>query len=108
MDWLESLGVKFTNQPAQAIGNRKRVHYFAPGYRVGSPQAIKSLQKKAEELGVNIVVNTKLVSLITDSDKRDAAVVGAILEKRGGEKFALYAKNGVVLATGGFANSLNG
>ncbi len=104
LDWLESLGVKFTDQPAQAIGNRKRVHYFAPGYRVGSPQAIKSLQKKAEELGVNIVVNTKLVSLITDSDKRDAAVVGAILEKRGGEKFALYAKNGVVLATGGFAN----
>ena len=104
LDWLQSLGVKFTDQPAQAIGNRKRVHYFSPGYRVGSPQAIKSLQKKAEELGVNIIVNTKLVSLITDSDKRDAAVVGAILEKRGGEKFALYAKNGVVLATGGFAN----
>lgn len=104
LDWLQSLGVKFNEQPAQAIGNRKRVHYFAPGYRVGSPEAIKALQKKAEELGVKIVVNTKLVSLITESDKRNAAVVGAMLEKRNGEKYALYAKNGVILATGGFAN----
>ena len=80
LDWLESLGVKFTDQPAQAIGNRKRVHYFAPGYRVGSPQAIKALQAKAESLGVEIILNTNLVSLITESEKRNARVIGAILE----------------------------
>ena len=80
LDWLESLGVKFTDRPAQAIGNRKRVHYFAPGYRVGSPQAIKALQAKAESLGVEIILNTNLVSLITESEKRNARVIGAILE----------------------------
>ena len=104
LDWLESLGVKFTDQPAQAIGNRKRVHYFAPGYRVGSPQAIKALQAKAESLGVEIVLNTKLVSLITESEKRNARVIGAIVENNKGNKYAIYADHGVILATGGFAN----
>ncbi len=104
LEWLESLGVRFTDQPAQAIGNRKRVHYFAPGYRVGSPEAIKALQKKAESLGVKIVLNTKLLSLITDGEKRDARVIGAIVEDNKGQKTAIYADQGVVLATGGFAN----
>ena len=104
LDWLESLGVRFTDQPAQAIGNRKRVHYFAPGYRVGSPQAIKALQAKAESLGVEIILNTKLVSLITESEKRNARVIGAILENNKGNKYAIYADHGVILATGGFAN----
>lgn len=104
LDWLESLGVKFTDQPAQAIGNRKRVHYFAPGYRVGSPQAIKALQAKAESLGVEIILNTKLVSLITESEKRNARVIGAIVENNKRNKYAIYADHGVILATGGFAN----
>ena len=104
LDWLESLGVKFTDQPAQAIGNRKRVHYFAPGYRVGSPQAIKALQEKAESLGVEIILNTKLISLITESEKRNARVIGAIVENNKGNKYAIYADHGVILATGGFAN----
>ena len=100
LDWLESLGVKFTDQPAQAIGNRKRVHYFAPGY----PQAIKALQAKAESLGVEIILNTKLISLITESEKRNARVIGAIVENNKGNKYAIYADHGVILATGGFAN----
>ena len=104
LDWLESLGVKFTDQPAQAIGNRKRVHYFAPGYRVGSPQAIKALQAKAESLGVEIILNTKLIFLITESEKRNARVIGAIVENNKGNKYAIYADHGVILATGGFAN----
>lgn len=100
LDWLESLGVKFTDRPAQAIGNRKRVHYFAPGYRVGSPQAIKALQAKAESLGVEIILNTKLVSLITESEKRNARVIGAIVENNKRNKYAIYADHGVILATG--------
>ena len=41
MKWLQSLGVTFTNKPVQGIGNRKRVHYVAPGYKKGSPELIK-------------------------------------------------------------------
>lgn len=57
-----------------------------------------------ESLGVEIVLNTKLVSLITESEKRNARVIGAIVENNKGNKYAIYADHGVILATGGFAN----
>lgn len=105
LHWLESLGVKFTEQPAQAIGNRKRVHYFAPGYRAGSPVAVKTLAEKAASLGVKTQMNTKLVALVTASNDFGSRVTGAVVETNKGEKYTVRAKQGVILATGGFANS---
>ncbi|MBM6705374.1 FAD-binding protein, partial [Sutterella massiliensis] len=91
-------------QPAQAIGNRKRVHYFAPGYRAGSPVAVKTLAEKAASLGVKTQMNTKLVSLVTASNDFGSRVTGAVVETSKGEKYTVRAKQGVILATGGFAN----
>lgn len=44
MKWLQQLGVQFTDKPVQGIGNRKRVHYVAPGYKKGSPELIRALK----------------------------------------------------------------
>lgn len=103
MRWLESLGVKFTDQPVQGIGNRKRVHYVAPGYKRGSPELIKALNQAALKAGVVIQTNSKLVSLITESKELGAPVIGAVVEKKG-KTFNIRATGGVILATGGFAN----
>lgn len=54
-------------EPRQGVGNRKRVHYVAPGYKKGSPVLVKTMIKAAESRGVEIISRAKLVSLITES-----------------------------------------
>lgn len=104
LKWLESLGVKFMPSPVQGIGNRKRVHYIAPGYKKGSPELIKTMQQAALKAGVEIKTNAKLLSLITKNKELGAPVIGAVVET-GKNTINVFAKGGVVLATGGFANN---
>lgn len=105
LEWLQGLGVKFVDQPVQSMGNRKRTHYFYPGYKVGSPVLIKTLSEKAVEVGVKIQKNAKLVSLITEGPEIGSRVIGAVVEMQGGKRINVKATGGVVLATGGFANN---
>ncbi len=95
-------------QPVQGIGNRKRVHYVAPGYKKGSPVLIDTLMKKAESLGAKIRTESALVSLVTASGKPTLGdrVVGAVVQTDSGQ-IRVRARKGVILACGGFANSKN-
>lgn len=104
LKWLQSLGVRFVDQPTQAMGNRKRNHYFYPGYKVGSPVLVKTLASAAEKAGVVIEKNARLTSLITESPAIGSRVIGAVVKTKSGE-INVRALNGVILATGGFANN---
>lgn len=106
--WLMSHGVKFAPKLGQSIGNRRRIHYFAPGITVGSPVEVETLRKAAAGLGAEFLFNTQLIALQTESGKPviGEPVVGALVKTEGGEKF-IRAKGGVVLACGGYANNPN-
>ncbi len=107
MAWLEGYGVRFMPQPVQGIGNRKRVHYVAPGYKKGSPVLIETLAKAALNLGARIETNTMLTALVTETGEPTLGVrvVGAQVRDKDGKTRFIRARKGVVLATGGFANS---
>lgn len=103
MKWLQSLGVVFMEKPVQGIGNRKRVHYVAPGYKKGSPELIKALSKAALDNGVIIQTNSRLISLIAKTKELGAPVVGAVIKTKE-QTLRIRATGGVILASGGFAN----
>lgn len=106
LKWLESLGVKFMPKPVQGIGNRKRVHYVAPGYKKGSPVLIETLLKKAKSLGVAVRNDVALLELVTASGLPTLGdrVIGAVVKTEKGQR-KIRARQGVILACGGFANS---
>ena len=107
MHWLEKYGVRFMPNPVQGIGNRKRVHYVAPGYKKGSPVLIDTLAKQAQKMGAVIEMQTQLAGLITATGEPTLGVrvVGAQVKDAGGRILNIRARRGVILATGGFANS---
>ena len=107
MKWLESHGVKFMPKPVQGIGNRKRVHYVAPGYKKGSPVLVQTLLSEAEKLGATVLTQMQLVNLITASGLPTLGdrVIGAQVRDEDGKLWNIRARKGVILATGGFANN---
>ena len=107
MAWLEKHGVKFMPKPVQGIGNRRRVHYVAPGYKKGSPVLIDTLLKEAQKLGAKVQTEMQLDSLITQTGEPTLGVrvVGARVKGADGKIINVRARKGVILATGGFANS---
>ena len=104
--WLMSHGVKFAPKLGQSIGNRRRIHYFAPGITVGSPVEVETLRKAAVGLGAEFLFNTQLLALQTESGKPVVGepVVGALVQAEGGQKY-IRSRGGVVLACGGYANN---
>ncbi|MBF6210952.1 FAD-dependent oxidoreductase [Nocardia puris] len=70
-----------------------------PGQRSGGYMLMKPLAETAEKLGARVEFDTRIRRLIVDDDDR---VVG-VLATRFGERVAIRAEHGVVLATGSFA-----
>lgn len=71
-----------------------RTHSFIAG-----DKRIDVLLKAAEEKGVEVYTETKATELIIDDSGR---VVGAKAIKADGTEMTIHAKNGVVIATGGY------
>lgn len=107
MHWLENYGIKFMPNPVQGIGNRKRVHYVAPGYKKGSPVLIQTLLDQVQKKGAEVFMQMQLVNLITETGlpTLGSRVVGAQVRDEDGKLRNFRARKGVVLATGGFANN---
>ena len=93
IDWLKENGFEFS-QPSSfgLIEGVDRFHYASNG------KPTDLLYARANELGVEYMLETKAVALITDENN---AVIGAKVEQ-GDKTFNIYA-NAVILATGGFA-----
>ena len=96
-DWLVDLGVEYSDPTPSEEHSVNRV-FLATGSGVSITNAI---EKRCEEAGVEIMLETKATELITE----DGKVVGVKAEGSNGTTYEIYA-NSVVLATGGYgANS---
>lgn len=97
IDWFLSLGYEFRRPEGFGVDPVERLHFPGPE---GSGSALTGfLDQKAQELGVNILLETPATELILE----DGAVVGAKVMTAAGEQ-VIRAK-AVILASGGFANS---
>ncbi|MDI3522977.1 MAG: fumarate reductase flavoprotein subunit, partial [Bacillota bacterium] len=96
IDWLMSLGVKFSDKVTPVMGSSApRAHQALPD----ASGPISALVKAAESKGVEIFYETPAVALITDGNGK---VTGVEAKNKEGQVLKFNAKN-VVLAVGGFA-----
>ncbi|NIH83850.1 FAD-dependent oxidoreductase [Amycolatopsis granulosa] len=79
-------------------GHVPRMQNKRSGERGGGYMLMKPLAETAEALGVRVRYDVRLTGLVVDGDR-----VAGVLAQRYGERVAIRADRGVVLATGGFA-----
>ncbi|NBG89423.1 FAD-dependent oxidoreductase [Isachenkonia alkalipeptolytica] len=93
--WLEERGVVFQEDlTAEGISPAQRGHHAEDGgFGITRP-----LEEVAEDLGVEIILNTTVTELILEDD---GTVIGAVGENGNGQTFTFNAE-AVILATGGF------
>ncbi|OWZ83409.1 flavocytochrome c [Natranaerobius trueperi] len=97
--WLEELGLEFEDEIDSVIGAmHERTHYPVAPSGTGY---ISVLEDTANELGVDIELETKAKQLIVEDDE----VTGVIAEKDEDE-IHYMAEDGVILATGGFSKNI--
>lgn len=99
LEWLESDGVEFgevIHKSEKGERATKRIHTTKGGGYVTS-----TLVKKAEDLGVNIMMGTPVTSLIQD---QDGAVIGAKATNSNGDDITVNAKSTIVCA-GSYTNN---
>jgi fumarate reductase flavoprotein subunit len=103
--WLEGLGLKFYSLVSTTTKNRC-LHQFIRGYvgpgqaEVGMGTLVEVLKKSCADLGVKIISNTAVKSILTDKDGK----VNGVSATRAGKQIRVSAK-GVIIATGGFGGS---
>ena len=98
VNWLESLGVKFNDHISAATGSLgQRSHYPATPY---GNTYIRTFEKViADSNGkIQVLLDTPAVKLIQNKSGRVVGVVG----NNFGSKVTVMAKDGVIIATGGF------
>lgn len=98
--WLEDIGVPFREEFITVPGGlHPRGHATPPG-QMCIPW-FDAFKKTCEENDIEILLETKAYEIIME-DGRAAGVKA----KRGNDEIIVHAKNGVILATGGFANNV--
>ena len=103
LQWLESLGMETNETVTMCVGALwQRSHSVVGNTNIGYGY-IASLEQKAAELGVEILLNTTATQLISDEN---GAVIGVCAQDNAGSDYTISANNGVVLATGGFGGDL--
>ena len=98
VNWLESLGVKFNDHIGAATGSLgQRSHYPATPY---GNTYIRTFEKViADSNGkIQVLLDTPAVKLIQNKSGRVVGVVG----NNFGSRVTVMAKDGVIIATGGF------
>lgn len=97
IDWYRSLGYEFRKPEGFGVDPVERLHFPAPE---GNGSVLTTfLGKKAEELGVRILLDTKATELVQTGD----AVTGVLAEGKDGP--VKLSGKAVILASGGFARS---
>ena len=98
IDWLDSIGAPLPKVSFSGGATNKRIHAPEDGSGVGAYLVTRFLNK-IDELGINVMYNTKATSLITLEGK----VVGVKAE--GPDAYYTINAKAVILATGGFGNN---
>jgi fumarate reductase flavoprotein subunit len=101
IEWLQSLGVTFSEPASYFPGSFPTWHIVMPESGHPGPTAaatmLKIMTEKAKELGAKIMLQTPVTKLLKENGK----IVGVIAEDKAGEEIQCKAK-AVVIATGGF------
>lgn len=99
LQWLKSLGLKFSDKITQGAGSLyRRTHVCLEP--MGSGYINAYMRNLSSKKGVEILVSTKGESLVKDASGK---VVGVLATAADGSKLTLHAKKGVIIATGGFS-----
>lgn len=102
VEWLrDEIKVEFVNDFAYQFGGHTRRRALIPVTHTGE-EIIKKLSQYAEKKGVKIITSMKAEELIRDKDGR---VIG-VKASNAGKTFTFNAKNGVIIATGGFGANM--
>lgn len=105
IDWIETMGVEFLGsfkyfeKSTQTWHVVKSAGSNAPAERAAS-NMFRALTERAEELGVNIMYQTKVSKILTE----EGYVTGVELVGADGEK-KVAESNAVIVATGGFGDN---
>lgn len=102
--WLESFGMETNPTVTMCVGALwQRSHSVIGNTNIGYGY-VKAMQDKAQELDIEILLNTTAKELIVDE-------AGSVVGLRGvgddGTEYEVSAAKGVILATGGFGGDLN-
>ena len=101
LEWLHSFcGINFLTGNKLVWPQLYRSHLVTGELKPGGAQLVMTLLNKAKAMGVEVRTNTKVVELI--ADPKTGGVAGAKVKTKGVVS-EVYAKYGVVLATGGFS-----
>ena len=104
IDWLESLGVEFTEPAAYFAGSNFTWHLVKPPTGRPGPQSsgtmMKILTDNAKDLGVQFYLQTPVTKILKENGK----VVGVEAKSATGEEYVVKAK-AVIVGTGGFGDS---
>ncbi|MBP3521416.1 MAG: flavocytochrome c, partial [Oscillospiraceae bacterium] len=105
VEWLEHVGVEFSNEVGRATGALwDRSHYPAENGKTSKSGNvyIQAFDKFLSGMdNVTILTGTEAKELLTEG----GAVTGVKATGKQGETITLNAKNGVILATGGFGSN---
>jgi fumarate reductase flavoprotein subunit len=105
IDWLESLGVEFADVIRYFSRRGYTTHHVVkpldtPVGPAASATIMKCLTKRAEELGVQILLETEVTKIL----KENGRIVGVVAKNKTGETFKVGSK-AVIIATGGFGDN---
>lgn len=101
VEWLQSLGMEFYDGAFTVTGGMwQRAHKPVEPEGTGFFKTYKAYMEANS--GIEILYNTKAEELLVE----DGKVVGVKATGETGNTVTVYAKNGVVLATGGFAQNI--
>ena len=96
IDWLEELGASLSEIGRSGGQSVDRIHKGPEGMAIG-PHLMDVFTKQAEELGIDIRLNTKAIEILAEGNK----ATGVKVETKDGHSYNINAK-AVVLASGGF------
>ncbi|WP_375459939.1 FAD-dependent oxidoreductase [uncultured Enterovirga sp.] len=97
MAWLDSLGIVFVGPNVEPPHRHPRMHNVVPNSRA-FPLALGA---RCRQLGVEIRLATRVLSLLTDDDR----IAGVEIAGPGGRREPIRARRGVILAAGDYSAS---
>lgn len=102
--WLEEMGVEFLDAARYFPASEQTWHIVKPASGPPGPRAasimFKLMTERAEELGVQILLETRVKNILMENGR----AMGIVAEDKSGEAVQINAK-AVIVATGGFGNN---
>lgn len=100
IDWLADMGLKWEHNVFQTLAGLSPISYVSSSVRAGYDY-ITTLNKRARELGVDVLFSTRATELLVGADNQ---IIG-LAAKRAGQ-IVRFTAPCVVLATGGYGGNV--